>query len=296
MARLIRSTVIVVVGALLLWGGTRAATGNYKERIQAAQLACVEDTKKLGKAPTPSVTLEKQVLLTPGESAAIKLTGKFPEGTQFVWDDGVTVETEKVLANSYTATIRLLSGAGPGPIHVTMFVRGHCHGQEINAAVNGGKFDFQIKADNGWRVSLKNSDSNSYCVEFYQGTETKPFETRGAIISLPDRIGGRIMFSLDQNPCGGDPAKQMEELMKKMYDPNLSEKQREAFMAKYQQMMLDMVDMDKLKAKEAKANQFGFNRITLEPDGTGFKGNLWFAGSGGKTANITGGSMKFVGK
>ena len=69
MARLIRSTVIVVVGALLLWGGTRAATGNYKERIQAAQLACVEDTKRLGKAPTPAVTFEKEVPLIPGEPA-----------------------------------------------------------------------------------------------------------------------------------------------------------------------------------------------------------------------------------
>ena len=104
------------------------------------------------------------------------------------------------------------------------------------------------------------------------------------------------MFDLKPDSCGGDPARQLEEVMKKMMDPNLSEKQREAMAAKYQQIMADMMDMNKIKAQEEKAKQFGFNRVIVEPDGTGFKGSLYYVGGNGKTAKITGGSRKFLGE
>jgi hypothetical protein len=109
----------------------------------------------------------------------------------------------------YRATVRIGTGAGPGTIGVQAFSPVSCAVQTAPAVYVGGRYEWDLTATNGWRLTLKTLDapwSNQtssgapHTLEFSRLGEAVPFQVLDARMRV-DPDGG---YSGDLRFNGGD--------------------------------------------------------------------------------------------
>lgn len=325
-SKLIRNTALVCIIVLLAAGLTRASLKKFEQRRDAIMEASQKEQKRLGltdrvalyaKHPSPEITLVSCLMLPPGGTGELVVKGKFQPGTQFVISsDNIEVVKEAATTSEYRATIKALAGAGPDYASVEAFspVSGANH-RSRNVIFVGGKYEWDLKADNGWRVKARNgadtrcgsdNDGNpnvTYTLEFFKGAETTPFAKREATLHY-SQYDSRYSFSIsDQDEEAMNFEAELKNIYTKMSDPNISDAERDKLMAKMQtlsQKMMegagDMAAMQKKAAEqEAKKKEFGCRSISMTLDASGaISGDLQCGQNVGRQ-KLTG-MMKYLGK
>ncbi len=309
----------VLLGALAVFGVARAANSHYVENRSAFYESQQAERKRLGltdwaqvkaKYPTPEITLCRAARVVPGATGEVTVRGKFVPGSKFLFEnDVVEVVKESATAAEYHATVRVPAGVGPGysPLHVLAAVSGIEASPPCPAVYIGGKYEWEFTAQNSWRIKLHpkgdpfpkdGTESLSYTAEFYRGNETNPFEVREVGLGLGGPLHGNSYsggFSESSNQSGAMP--DMEQIMKKLYDPNTSPEEREALaqkMSEAQEQMMDPVNMMKAaQQQQQKDAEFGCKNIRFSDSVDSVEGQI---SCGQKVGTISiKGARRFVG-
>ena len=315
---------LVVVGALLSWGLVRAAVSKYQQKREAILAACKAEREKLGiqdiskmrdKCPTPEIKLVAPAKLSPGDQVEVTVTGKFPEGTRFLFgSDSVEVLKESTTADTYRATIKVAAGGGPEAVFLEALTPVCCVSKRREAAlVVGGRFTWDFKVNNGWRIKgsadepAAGSGSSAelkYMLEFYRGNETRPFARRRATVH-PSASSGtpNYNFSISQEDEASMGAQaEYERLVKEMANPNLTDAQREKVMEQLQAMMQKMTeqmsqmgDPAYVKKLQAQQDEFGCSSLDVSMQNGILTGSLDCSQKVGRNIPVSG-TLKFLGK
>ncbi len=326
MSKLITKCALVCVVVLLVGGLTRASLKKFEQHRQAIMTASQAEQKRLGltdrtalyaKHPSPEITLAPCLLLPPGGTGELVVKGKFQPGTQFViTSDNIEVIKEAATATEYRATIKAAPGIGPDSASVEAYtpVSG-ANDRSASVIFVGGKFEWEVKADNGWRVKARNETDTrcgsgksgdptvTYLLEFFKGVETTPFAKRQATLYY-DQYNSKYNFSIsDQDEEAMDFQAEVKKMYTKLADPNLSDTERDTLMAKMQaltQKMIaganDMAAMQKKAAEqEAKKKEFGCRDLSLTVGTGGALTGQIRCGQNVGQPKVTG-AMKFLAK
>jgi len=318
------SFIVLSVIFLLLGGIMHASRGRYEEQRKAILEQCATEQKRLGltdrksvfaKYPTPEITLCRIVRVLPGGTAEVVTKGRFARGTKFLFDnDDVEVVKEAVTASEYRASIRVPKGLGPGVADLEAFAPVSAGHASCRALYIGGRYEWDFTADNGWQIRLKMMDERFtgervpepvYRIEFYRGTEAKPFEVRDLRMGIWSDQRGSYQGRISE--VGADSAgleTEMEQLSQKMMDVTLSEKEREKVARRLDELMAKMTEQAEKAADakyaqemEKKKQEFGCYVINfwLKPDGT-VEGNMSCGEKVGRQGQlILKGRMKYLG-
>ena len=189
-------TFLSVAIALLGWGMVRASSNKYADQRQSIYNRCgqererlhLSDTELRQKYPTPEISLIRAVKVAPGGIAEVVVKGNFQPGTTFLFDnDRVQVVKEALTGSEYHATIKVSSNPLPDYANVYSFQPVRCLTTSALAIRIDGKFEWDLNADNGWRIKLESIPDPSaqpdrtaslYRGEFYRPGEAKPFQVR----------------------------------------------------------------------------------------------------------------------
>jgi hypothetical protein len=255
----------VAVSALTVFGIARAANSHYAERRSAFYQAQEAERQRLGitdwsqvkgKYPTPEITLCRAAHMAPGTTAEVMVRGKFVAGSKFLFEnDDVEVMKESATTTEYHATVRVPAGIGPtySPLHVIAAVSGIEASPPCPAVYVGGKYEWDFTAQNGWLIKVRAKGDTFpkdgaegvayYTAQFYRPNESKPFEVRDISLGLGGPLYGSNYSGGFQEPAGGagDPAANMEQLMKKAFDPSTSSEEREKLMQKVSEAQQAMI-------------------------------------------------------
>jgi hypothetical protein len=309
----------VLLGALVVFGIARAANSHYAERRSAFYESQQAERKRLGltdwgqvkaKYPTPEITLCRAARVVPGATGEVTVHGKFVPGSKFLFEnDIVEVVKESATATEYHATVRVPAGVGPGysPLHVFAAVSGIEASPPCPAVYIGGKYEWEFSAQNGWRIKLHpkgdsfpkdGMEATPYTAEFYRGNETKPFEVRDFGLGLGGPLYGNSYsggFAESSNQSG--PTVDMEQIMKKLSDPNTSPEERERMaqrMVEAQQQMMDPANaMKAQQQQQQKDAEFGCKNMHFNDSADSVEGQI---SCGQKVGTISiKGSRRFVG-
>ena len=317
----------VLTLALFALGLGRAALSRYQEKEQAIRAACRDQMQKSGltpaaakaRYPTPEISMASIGCLLPGETAEVVLRGKFAPGTQFVFEnDNLEVVKESLTGGEYRATLKAAPGLGPETAAVTAITPVSGISTRMDPAVGiGGRYEWTMNAANGWKVVARSagnpvcgsgpsSSGGAYELTFFHKDEAAPFEKRNATLHFSLYDQNNYSFSIDsQNTMGGLPGgdpQQMQALVQKMMDPNLSIEQREQLMQRMAKMqeqvqanMQKMLDPANMKKMQEAQLQFGCQRIQLQMQGGGLTGEMRCAEAVGTRLGLTG-TVKFLGR
>jgi hypothetical protein len=299
----LRNISLCVTLVLLALGVTRASLNRFREKRRAIISEAAEERNRLGikdpevlyaKGPTPEIGLVSRACLTPGNTGELVVKGKFVPGTRFlIQSDQIEVIKESVTNTEYRATLKAAAGMGPEEAAVEAFSPiSAAYARSNKAVVVTGKYDWDLKTDNGWRITAKFLADNrctardaggemKYAVEFFRGTETTAFEKRDAILFFSPYETTQYRFTVNEEVLEGNPQDAMKQLFEKMNDPNLSADERDRLMKKMQSMseklqaeMRKMADPNHLKQVEAKRAEFGCESLILELNGAQVKGHV----------------------
>ncbi len=268
MRKLGRIGILVGIMVVFAWGMAHAYLGKYDMKRQEIVAGCKpardkltpEERKQLTCA-TPEISLVSPSTVNPGDTAEVTVTGKFPAGTQFLFEsDAIEVLKESCAANSYRATIKVNPAAGPEILAVRAFAPVCCKSaSHYDAIAIAGNFAWDLKAVNGWTVKARSvppaaGDSRSkglaYSLEFFRGAETTPFERRRATLSpslSPPTYDLIYSFSIsNQDEASENAQQEMEKLGKQLKNPNLSDAERERITKKISDAVRNMArDLEK---------------------------------------------------
>lgn len=325
-SKLIRNCALVCVIVLLVGGLTRASLRQFEQRRQAIMEASRKEQQRLGlkdrntlyaKHPTPEIGLVPCLMLAPGGTGELVVKGKFQPGTQFlITSDNIQVVKEATTATEYRATIKAAAGIGPDYAGVEAYtpVSG-ANARSGNVVFIGGRYEWDLKTSNGWRVKLHNeadtrcgqgnrvSSEMTYVAEFFKGAETTPFVKRPASLYY-DQYNSSYNFSVDdRDEESVNFEAEMKTIYTKMADPNISDDERDKLMERMealsQKMIAGATDMASIQKKaaeqEAKKKEFGCRSISLKigPDST-VSGDLQCGQNVGRPTFT--GMMKFLRK
>jgi len=323
MRRYGKGVALVVVCGLLTWGIGRAAISKYQQKRQEVLAACKAEREKLGpaeqkalegKCPTPEVSLVSPEMLTPGQTAEVTVTGKFPAGSRVLFtSDCLEVLKEATAANSYRATVKVGADCGPQKASVEVYIPLCCKsGRKYEAITVGGTFAWNMTSSNGWRIAGRmeppatgeTRSSDITCVlEFYRGSETTPFTKHRATI-YPS--GGEVpsySFSIDsQESTGSSPMEEMGKIGQAMMNPNMTDADRDKLMKQMEALTeamtkeaAKMSDPSYMKQLQAKQDEFGCSRINVTAQNGVLTGTMNCSQKVGTGLKITG-TMKYMGK
>lgn len=309
------------IGLLFALGLCRAAMFRYQDREEAIRKAAAAQLTGLGitrdaakaKYPTPEIAMVTAPCLGPGDTGEAVVRGKFPPGTQFVFEnDNLEVVKENLAGGEYHATLKAAAGVGPQTAAVRAFspVTAITAYHERAAAI-GGRYQWDMDAANSWRVVARpqagnacgeESGGQAYDVSFFKKGEADPFEKRTATLYYNAFGRENYAFTISQqDPNQGGMGGYMA-LMKKLGDPSLTPAQREAAMKDLEKMqgqlaaaMQKMSSPAGIAEAQQKAAEFGCEHISLEMQAGALKGQMRCADKVGRQIEITG-SMKFLGK
>jgi len=315
----------IVLSALIVFGIARAANSHYAERRSAFFESQEAERKKLGltdwgqikaKYPTPEVTLCHAAHVAPGGTADVIVRGKFVPGSKFLFEnDAVEVLKESATTTEYHATVKVPAGIGPGysPLHIFAAMSGIEASPPCPAVYIGGKYEWDFTTQNGWQIKLRpkgdpfpkdgSGPITTYTAQFYRSGEAKPFEMRDLNLGIEgvlygDSYGGQLLESADSP---GNPQANMEQLMKKAFDPSTSPEEREKLMQKVaeaqQAMMAKMTDPKALQQQQQEQMQkdaeFGCKSMTFNSSADPVEGRI---SCGQKVGTIAiKGTRRFVG-
>jgi hypothetical protein len=319
-----KSVSLVVVCTLLAWGLARAAISKYQQKRQEILAACKVEREKMGikdisqiraKCPTPEIRLVAPTKVSPGDQAEVTVTGKFPEGTRFLFgSDNIEIVKESTAANSYRASIKVAANGGPESIFLEALTPVCCVSTRREASlVIGGKFNWDLKADNGWRIKGSadvppggsgSSAELKYMLEFYRGNETAPFAKRRATV-FPSGGSGTpsYNFSISQEDEANMSAQaEYERLAREIANPNLTDAQREKLMQQLQATMQKMTeqmgrmgDPAYLKKLQAQQEEFGCTSLNVSMQNGILTGSLQCSQKVGRNIPVNG-NLKYLGK
>jgi hypothetical protein len=216
-------------GAAKFWEKRSAMSRESRAEQQRLGLAGRENQKALySQFPTPEITLCKPVVLTPGGSAPVSLTGKFVEKTAFLAaNDDVTLEGT-LAAGKFTGTATAAADAGPGwaPVHAIVPVSGA--NKSCGAIFVGPVAAYEFKGDNGWTIKLapqakafsigESEATLPYAVTFFKDGEAKPFKTMATALTLRDSDNPTrdIFMTLNASGAAGSPEAELAEIQRKL--------------------------------------------------------------------------------
>ena len=312
---------LIVTVVMLSWGVTHAALSKYQQKERAILDACKAAREKLTpqeqkqlQCNTPEIKLMSSATVRPGETMEVAVTGKFPAGTQFVFQsDSVEVLKESSNANSYRATIKVAYGGGPENLSIAAFIPVCCKSaRQSNAIIVTGNFEWELKAANGWTVKAhskapaageRQTRELAYMLEFFRGAETIPFEKRGATLHPEQSDPPRYYFSISkQDESSMNAQQQMQAIGQQMQNPNLSDADREKLMNKMQDMVTKMTqeaqkmsDPAYIKKLQAQEQEFGCTAINLQLQKGAATGNMLCSEKVGRNIALTG-TMKYIAK
>ncbi|HYA41465.1 MAG TPA: hypothetical protein VEF34_09195 [Syntrophobacteraceae bacterium] len=316
-----RIALLVVTGIMLLWGVTHASLSKYRQKEQAIWDACNAAKSKLTpqeqknlQCGTPEISLVSPVVIKPGETAEVVIKGKFPAGTNFVFEsDRIEVLKETSNANSYRATIQAASGGGPETLSIEARVPLCCNGARLSGAISvTGNFEWELKAANGWTVMAhsiatspggKPSTELPYLLEFFRGTEKAPFAKRNATLNPSNSEPPSYYFSISsQDASSMDSQQELQALMKRIMDPKLSQAEREKLNKRIKELsdqmaaeMKKMTDPEYFKKLQIQEQEFGCTAINLQLQEGAPKGNMSCGEKVGRNIALTG-TIKLVTK
>jgi len=311
---------ILTLAVALAVSVVRAQTGGFEARRaevlrqgkaeqQAAQLAGDTNRAKLYRLyPTPELQLAKALLLAPGSSAPIAISGRFDAKTTFLSQvDGVALASPAVGANSFRATATAAPGLPPLWASVYAFAPVSGAWASVPAVLVGSPLSFRLAASNGWTVSLT-PRAKAFVVErpgratvdyeagYLKPGSTTPFrKMAGTLTLLPGSTPGSYSFSMQAGDAGSAQAemmaiaKQMQDLMAagKLDSPEIPRLQ-EKLEAAQERMAKEVEAQMKDPAAMLRAEEeFGCGTINLSVSGRQVKGSV-ACGSRIGTLRLTG--------
>jgi hypothetical protein len=309
---------IVLVAVLTMFSLAlgRAGLLRFQEKERALRAECQGELQKLGisrdaakvKYPTPSIGLVTSGCLLPGGTTEVVVKGKFAPGTKFVFEnDNIEVIKESLVGGEYRATVKAAAGTGSQTAAVVAITPVTCLTARAERAVTvGGKFEWILDADNGWRMVARtpanracpapSAGDDTYDMLFYRKGETNPFEKRKATLYYEPYSSTNYRFSISQDDLDANAGMEdMETLMKQMMDPKLTDAQRDQVIKRVEQVqrqmeanMQKMTDPSYVQQQEAKRKQFGCQSIDLAVQGGAAKGTMSCAEAVGTRIGITG--------
>ena len=289
--RMVRIASIVVIALALL---SFTALAKQKKTVQAAlEKAHSECTANMAAAaaakteaePPPNPEPTTVALFAPGTSGPVSLKRAYVRGHKFVADvEGVTMSNVASANGTVTATLAVAPGLGPNFVHLRALHPIDCSWDIVPMAFINTVYRFDLKGANGWTIravpSAKTFRADAkdatleYTVEFLRGAETKPFETRPGKMTYYGDKDEQDRLDVDIYEPESTAKKDLEEITKKMADPNLTDAQRDALGQRYakamQQMNAELMAlMTDPNAAQKKVDDFGCRMIQFYPDGTG---------------------------
>jgi hypothetical protein len=259
---------------------------------------------------SPGVRIQK---VLPGSSLAVTVRGDFPAGTTILSErDEVTLSGAALSTTTYSARLTIPPDAGPGFVRLWAFTRIGIKGA-IAVALVDTLYRFDLKSPKGYTVKVvpiektytvaDNKRANvKYQAEFYKPGESKPFETvTGYQTFYVDDAPleshtphAMLMIGLGQSTTS--PEAEIEDIGKKMGDPNITEAERNALMARMGEVQRKrMEDMTKgfqtdPATLNKKQDDFGCGDLRLYPSNGGL-----VEGAFGCGKNFNGGELKVTG-
>lgn len=320
---LIRKVALALVGLALVLGFARGALTKFQQQRQAIIAKAEAERNRLGindrktlyaKYPTPEIGLVTAACLAPGETGEVILKGQFPPGTKVLFDsDRIEVLRENITPTEYRATVKVPPDITPMSVRIEVITPvSAAYANRDNVIVITGKYEWLLKAANGWRIRAFLLEDNrcqsengkmKYTVEFYRGAETKPFETRTATLHYDQYTTGRpYNFDIEEEAAGGNAQKEMEEIARKFQSGNLSDAEMTKLMARMEQIQQElqaeyakMASPDYIRQLEEKKQQFGCEDMYLKVTGTQVDGYLRCSEKVGSEIALTG-TIKYMGR
>jgi hypothetical protein len=282
--------------ATKFWEKRAAMNRELRAEQQRLGLGGRENQKALyTQFPTPEITLCKPVVIAPGASAPVSLTGKFVEKTAFLAaNDDVTLEGT-LAAGKFTGTVTAVADAGPGwaPVHAIAPVSGA--NRSCGAVFVGPVAAFEFRGDNGWTIkltpqaktfSLSSEDATlPYAVTFFKDGEAKPFKTMATSMTFrqSDNPSRELFMSLNASGAAGSPEAELAEIQRKLSQPDAFKKLGMAEISRLSERMGKLME-----AQMKDMNSPGYNeRLQKEQDEFGCRSIAFSLKAGEITGNVS---------
>jgi hypothetical protein len=238
-----RTAVIIGLGLGMAGAVARASSTKFWEKRRALNAELKAEQERLGLSgranekalyaqyPTPEITLCKPVVIAPGASAPVTLTGKFSDKTTFlVANDHVELESAAgaVAAGKFTAKVTAAADAPAGYAQIYAIAPVSGANNACPAVFVGKASSYDLKADNGWTIKVtpaaktfevgKEEAKLPYQVAFIKDGETAPFKKMSTVLSLRfnQETGREISLSLQPMAAEGSPEAELAEIQKKI--------------------------------------------------------------------------------
>jgi hypothetical protein len=319
----IRTAAVIALGVGMAGAVARAGSATkFWEKRAAMQRELRAEQQRLGlggrenqkalysQFPTPEITLCKPVVITPGASAPVSLTGKFLDKTTFLAaNDDVTLEGTMAAGKfTGTATAAADAGAGWAPIHAIAPVSGA--NRSCGAIFVGPIAAYEFKGDNGWTIKVtpqakayaigESQATLPYAVTFFKDGEAKPFKTMASAITLreSDNPTRDTFMSLSPSGAAGSPEAELAEIQRKLSQPDAFKKLGMAEISRLSDRMGKLMDA---RMKEMNAPDYN-EKMMKEQEEFGCNSLSFSIKAGAATGSVscgravgTNGSVKLTG-
>ena len=305
---------IVRAGKTKFWEKRKALTQEARAAQEREGFGRGSEKAMYAKYPTPELTLCKPIVIAPGASAPVTLSGKFSDKTAFlVANDQVEIEEGTVAAGKYTtkATASADAAAGFAPIYAIAPVSGAYN--SCPAVFIGPISSYELTGDNGWTVKLtpqgkafevtRENAKLTYVVSFSKEGEANPFKKMTGRLELrfDQETGKEISVPLEALATDGSSDAEYAALQKKMSDPSFAKlppKEMQRILDRYSLLseakMKEMSAPDYAQKAGKEHDDFGCQSLYLTVSGTTAKGRLSCGRNVGKNGyvNLTGTSAR----
>jgi hypothetical protein len=288
---------VVRAGRTKFWEKRKALSQTDRADQDRLGLSGGANRKALyAKYPTPELTLCKPIILAPGGSAPVTLTGRFAEKTAFlIANDQVDIEEGTLAAGKYTTKVTVAADAAAGyaPIYAITPVSG---ASSMCPAVFIGPISrYELTADNGWTIKVepqekafavsKEDAKLNYVVSF-----AKPGDAPGApfkkasgrlVLRFDQETGKEMSLTLETQSADGSVDAEMSAIAKKMADPSFAklppaemDKLMNRYSALTEQKLKIVSAPDYAQKAQKEQDDFGCTSISLTVNGEAVTGHV----------------------
>lgn len=297
---------VVRAGRTKFWEKRKALSQEQRAQQQAEGFGRGSEKAMYAKYPTPELGLCKPIVIAPGGTAPVTLTGKFPEKTTFlVANDQVDIEEGTVAAGRYTTKVTVAADASAGyaPIYAIAPVSGAYN--SCPAVFIGPISSYDLTGDNGWTIKVtpqgkafevgKEDAKLTYTLSFVKDGEAAPFKKMSGVLLLrfDQETGKEISLPLEALAGDGSPDAELAALQKKMSDPSFAKLppkemdrliQRMTVLTEQRLKIVTAPDYAQKAAKEQ--DDFGCTTLSLTLTGTTATGHLNCGKNVGRNGNV----------
>jgi hypothetical protein len=294
-ARTLYRVGLVALSAALVVSAVRAQTTSFDARRaevlrqaradqQAAGLAGGANRAKLYSLhSTPELTLAKALVLAPGASAPLALSGRFEAKTTFLSQlEGVELTNPVAAANAFKATVTVAPGVPPAWATIHAFAPVSGAWSSIPAVLVGSPQAYKLSASNGWTIVLtpqakafsveeRGRATVAYKADYIKPGGAAPFESLTGSLTLQSYgTPGSYSFSM-QVGAGSAQAEVMalsEQMMPLMRAGKYDSPELQKLQAKLEAAQARMVKEMEAQVKDPSAmirkqEEFGCGTIDL---------------------------------